>query len=84
MNIQASYSPAAPSFGLMNPARGPVGADTVVLRHLKSRSEIETVLHLRDEIDLSAHNSASSNFVAIEKKETSVVLCSRSTWTGSS
>ena len=44
----------------------------VVLRHLKSPCEIATVLHLREEIDLSVHTAAGpQQFEAQEKKETS-------------
>lgn len=43
----------------------------VTLRHLRTTSEISTVLHLREEIDLSAHAAAAADFAYLEKKETS-------------
>lgn len=45
----------------------PVAA--VRLRHLRTSTEIEDILHLREEIDLSAASVAESNFWANEKKE---------------
>ena len=58
-------------------------AEHVVLRHLRSPAEIESVLHLRDEIDLSVHTAAGRQpFEALEKKETNAAWCSASSWTG--
>lgn len=54
----------------MNALRLTPGIDSVVLRPLRSRAEIESILHLRSEIDLSAHNSDGSGFASLEKKET--------------
>lgn len=51
--------------------------DELELRHLQTRSEIETILHLREAIDLSAHSGAGSQFLAREKKATSVALSGR-------
>lgn len=45
--------------------------DEVTLRHLRTPSQVSTVLHLREEIDLSAHAAAASDFADLEKKETS-------------
>jgi len=42
-----------------------------VLRHLKQSDEIASVLHLREEIDLSVHAAAGPHFATLEKKETS-------------
>jgi hypothetical protein len=70
MNLQTSHSPALRSFGMMNPPARRPGIESVVLRHLRSPAEIGTILHLRDEIDLSAHHGAGSNFLSLEKKET--------------
>ena len=84
MNLQSGYQAANPSFSpLMNPPTGGLDVDSVVLRALKTPSEIEAVLHLRDEIDLSAHHGA-GNFRSLEKKETSWVLCAPSNSMGSS
>lgn len=69
MNLQTSYSPSLHRFGMMPPAEAPSGIESVVLRHLQSHDEIRAVLHLRDEIDLSAH-SGSADFISLEKKET--------------
>jgi hypothetical protein len=56
----------------------------VVLRHLKSHDEIATVLHLREEIDLSVHAAAGlQHFQTQEKKETSWASCLLSTSTAS-
>jgi hypothetical protein len=69
MNVQTHYTTPSLPFGSMSPQNGPPAIDRVVLRHLKTESEIEAVLHLREEIDLSAHYSA-GNFASLEKKET--------------
>lgn len=78
MNLQASHTPAQRHVGMMVPPSGPSGFDGLILRHLTTPSEIESVLHLREEIDLSVHSSASSNFASLEKKETNWGLCSPS------
>jgi hypothetical protein len=56
--------------------RRPFSIDDLVLRHLRSPSEIAGVLHLRDEIDLSVHAAAGPHFATLEKKETSAGSCS--------
>jgi hypothetical protein len=62
----------------------PCVARDVVLRHLKDPAEIEGVLHLRDEIDLSVHAAGGlQQFESLEKKETSAGSCSLSTCTAS-
>jgi hypothetical protein len=53
--------------------------DRIVLHHLKTRSEIETILPLREGIDLSAL-SGDSDFIRLEKKETSAASSSDSSW----
>jgi hypothetical protein len=70
----------------MHPSTRPSApaVESVVLRHLRSPAEIEAILHLRDEIDLSAHNSAGSNFSSLEKKETSWGSSAHSSSTGTS
>ena len=78
MNLHTSHVPAQRSFGAMVPPAAPFGPERVVLRHLKMLSEIESVLGLREEIDLSVHASASSNFASLEKKETNWGLSSHS------
>ena len=54
------------------------------LRHLKTPDEIERILHLRKAIDLSVHSHALTNFLALEKKETSAVLSVPSNCAGKS
>jgi hypothetical protein len=44
-------------------------SDRVQLRHLRTHADIEQVLPLRQEIDLSAH-AAGDEFLRLEKKET--------------
>jgi len=73
-NIVAAQATPQPMPGL----RMPLVLGEVVLHHLKSARDIEQVLHLRDEIDLSAHLAAGGDFFAREKKETSAAWCSLS------
>jgi hypothetical protein len=49
----------------------PMAIDQLSVRHLTSAPEIEKILHLREEIDLSAHSPAGPAFRELEKKETS-------------
>lgn len=49
----------------------PRSHNEVTLRHLRTPSQVQSVLHLREEIDLSVHAAAASNFADLEKKETS-------------
>ena len=67
------HAPAAPAFAA--PLRTGFMAEEMVLRHLTSAEEIGGILHLRDEIDLSAH-AADSNFAHLEKKEMNSGSCS--------
>ena len=49
----------------------------VVLHHLRTPEEIESIVYLRDEIDLSVHAAAGrQQFESVEKKETNAVSCS--------
>jgi len=49
----------------------------VVLHHLRTPEEIESIVSLRDEIDLSVHAaSGRQQFESLEKKETSAVSSS--------
>jgi hypothetical protein len=48
------------------------------LHHLRTQEQIASVLHLRDEIDLSVHAAAGQDFVRLEKKETRWASCSAS------
>ena len=72
---------------LSSPALRPMpalsGAADVRLRHLRTPGEIERVLPLREEIDLSAHTAAGRSFHELEKKETSWASSARSSWMGS-
>lgn len=49
------------------------GMADVRLVHLRTPAQIERVLPLREEIDLSAHTAAGRSFHELEKKETSWV-----------
>lgn len=53
------------------------------LHRLRTPSQVATVLHLRDEIDLSVHAAAGSQFFHLEKKETSWASSSGSSSTAS-
>jgi hypothetical protein len=53
--------------------REPLPIKDVVLRHLRTPDQIENVIFLRDEIDLSVHAAAGRQFELLEKKETSAV-----------
>jgi hypothetical protein len=56
----------------------------VVLHHLRTPDEIEAIVDLRDEIDLSVHAAAGrQQFERLEKKETSWASCSGSNWAAS-
>ncbi len=70
MNLQTHAAPGFRSFGAMPPLEGPLDTDSVVLRPLKTAKDIESIMHLRGQIDLSAHTGAGSDFRSLEKKET--------------
>jgi hypothetical protein len=78
MELQA-HAFAAGAMPAPSRERGPFAARNLVLRPLKQSYEIASVLHLRDEIDLSVHAAAGSHFTTLEKKETSAVSSSVST-----
>jgi len=69
MNLQTVSSHAAPRY-MGGPLHPGSLVDDVVLRHLQTEEDIRSILHLRDEIDLSAH-AATSGFEQLEKKGTS-------------
>lgn len=50
----------------------------VVLHHLRTREEIDSIVFLRDEIDLSVHTAAGASFEILEKKETNAASCAAS------
>lgn len=77
MNLQTSPVRARTFAPLAVPLR-PAAFDLVELHPLKTRADIATVLHLRDEIDLSVHAAAGLHFEALEKKETSAAWSSHS------
>ncbi len=58
--------------------RAPLPIEEFGLRHLKTASEIERILHLREAIDLSVHSRGHSDFISLEKKETSAALSAHS------
>lgn len=79
MQTQSVHAPSAPAMDLARQPREFATQD-VTLRHLKSAEEIATVLHLRGEIDLSAHTAAGADeFARLEKKETSAGSSTHST-----
>ena len=49
----------------------PAAADGLKLHRLRTPAQIATVLHLREEIDLSVHAAAGPQFGQLEKKEMS-------------
>jgi hypothetical protein len=79
MNLQASSRSADP----LALARYPILIDDLAIRHLRTQSQIEEILHLREAIDLSVHSAGSPDFRAREKKVTSAVLSGHSICTGS-
>ncbi len=52
-------------------------AELITLRRLRSEVEIREVAGLREAIDLSAHDTGSAGFTALEKKETSSAWSAR-------
>ena len=80
MNMQQHLHSGAPRQFYGVAPELPSSIDQVVLHHLRDPDAIEDYLHLRDEIDLSAH--AGAGFAALEKKETKSAWCSVSSWTG--
>jgi hypothetical protein len=66
--------------GGVPPLRAPLAIQDVVLHHLRTPDEIDSVTYLRDEIDLSVHAAAGRQFELLEKKETSAVSYSDSSW----
>ena len=81
MNLQTSAHRAIPFSGAVGSVAHPAVFSQVVLKPLKTRAEIESVVHLREEIDLSVHAAAGPHFAALEKKETSADSWSHSTST---
>src|SRR5438105_3831076 len=64
-----SRIPAHVAHGLP-PMRAALSIQDVVLHHLRTAGEIDSVTYLRDEIDLSIHAAAGRQFEVLEKKET--------------
>ena len=72
MNLQSVQSSYAEHAALaLAGHKGEFCVDEVVVRHLKTPEEIASVLHLREEIDLSVHAALAPQFEALEKKEMS-------------
>lgn len=65
-SVRHDASTSVPNAGLL--LGQPPGE--VELRHLRTSSEIQQIMRLRDEIDLSAHFGR-EDFETVEKKETS-------------
>jgi hypothetical protein len=82
LNPSTTFQPHGQAFHPAYAVRPPLGVRDVVLKHLRTEAEISGVLHLREEIDLSVHATAGSQFHTLEKKETSWGLFLRSSWAG--
>lgn len=82
MNLQSIPTASAAAMPALSLGQ-PFSADDVVLSHLRTPAEIASVLHLREEIDLSVHAAAGPQFATLEKKETSAVSSMPSTCTAS-
>jgi hypothetical protein len=80
MNLQVASTAPGKSPIPAGAGRQPFRADDVKLLHLRGPAAVASVLHLRNEIDLSVHAAAGPQFDALEKKETSAVSCSVSSW----
>jgi hypothetical protein len=80
MNPQvASTSAAIRDYAAASlPISAPLPIQDVVLHHLRTPDEIDSIVYLRDEIDLSVHAAAGRQFELLEKKETSAVSSSDS------
>lgn len=80
MNLDPSapFPPQGQAFQPAYAVQARLGVNHVVLKHLRTEAEISGVLHLREEIDLSVHATAGSQFQALEKKETNAVSWARS------
>lgn len=74
MNIGTTTIAAGNSFAGLPQGRFCFPVQELELRHLTTREEIEEVLHLRENIDLSVHTAAGGEFETLEKKETSAGL----------
>jgi len=79
MNLQTAV-PYTSGSAFM-PARVPSSVNDFSIRHLKTHAEIERILSLRNEIDLSVHTAHEADFFTREKKETSAVLSAHSSLT---
>jgi hypothetical protein len=50
--------------------RQAIAIERLAIHHLQTPSEIASILHLRENIDLSVHARAGGEFQRLEKKET--------------
>jgi hypothetical protein len=78
MDLQIDSSSSRAPTALWDYNERPDLMKDVVLRHLKTPAERAAILHLREEIDLSAL-AGDAGFVTLEKKETSAASSSVST-----
>ncbi len=83
MNPQVDSPLVSASPELWNQRVRPDAMKDVSLRHLKTRREVEAILHMREGIDLSAL-TGDRGFLTLEKKEMRVASSSGSTSTASS
>ena len=66
--IQDQRASGAPA---LHAQRASTPTGRLKLHRLRTPEQVATVLHLRDEIDLSVHAAAGPQFLHLEKKETS-------------
>jgi hypothetical protein len=79
-SVQLSAMTGRPSIPEGRTGARPFDPDAVTLRPLRTAREIASVLHLRDEIDLSVHTGAGRpDFHSLEKKETNAASSWHST-----
>lgn len=84
MHLQTSTPAVHAGAALHLPLPREIAIGDVVMQHLRTPDEISSVLHLRDEIDLSVHAAAGPRqFKALEKKETSAATSSDLHWMAS-
>lgn len=76
MNLQPIPHSTGLAASLLAPKGYPASIEAVVLRHLRTPQEIDSILHLRENIDLSVLSGIDSDFLDLEKKETNSGSCS--------
>ena len=82
MQIVTATGPARDFAPMGSSACGTLPVGEVVLHHLRTPAEVDNILFLRGEIDLSAHAAAGPEFDRLEKKETSAASSAVSSLAG--